>query len=115
MIRLLTALLLVPALAQTAAAQPSPPASTMLDAARAFLATLAPAQKSKAVLPFNSEERFHWFYTPVSRKGIPLKELNTLQQQAALALLRAGLSAKGYTKVELIRNVGEVLRGLDGP
>jgi len=115
MIRLLLALVLVPALAQTAAAQTSPPASTMLDAARAFLATLAPAQKSKAVLPFNSEERFHWFYTPVSRKGIPLKELNTLQQQAALALLRAGLSEKGYTKVELIRKLEEVLRGLDGP
>src|SRR6266849_2406171 len=115
MIRLLLALVLVPALAQTAAAQTSPPASTMLDAARAFLTTLAPAQKSKAVLPFNSEERFHWFYTPVSRKGIPLKELNTLQQQAALALLRAGLSEKGYAKVELIRKLEEVLRRLDGP
>jgi len=38
-----------------------------------------------------------------------------LQQQAALALLRAGLSEKGYTKVELIRKLEEVLRGLDGP
>src|SRR5580765_2186544 len=114
MIRLLLALVLVPALAQTAAAQAAPPASAMFDAARAFLATLAPAQKSKAVLPFNSDERFHWFYTPVSRKGIPLKELNDSQQQAALALLRAGLGEKGYTKAELIRKLEEVLHELEG-
>jgi hypothetical protein len=114
MIRLLLALVLVPALVQTAAAQASPPASAMFDAARAFLATLAPAQKSKAVLPFNSDERFHWFYTPVSRKGIPLKELNDSQQQAALALLRAGLGEKGYTKAELIRKLEEVLHELEG-
>src|SRR5713226_9486364 len=113
MIRLLLALVLVPALAQTAAVQTSPPPSTMLNAARAFLATLAPAQKSKAVLPFNSEERFHWFYTPVSRKGIPLKELNTLQQQAGLALLRAGLSEQGYAKAQTIRKLEEVLRELE--
>jgi hypothetical protein len=113
MMRLLLALVLVPGLAEIGAAQTAPPASTMLDAARTFLATLDPAQKSKAVLPFNSEERFHWFYTPVSRKGIPLKELNASQQQTALALLRAGLSEKGYTKAEMIRKLEEVLRELE--
>ncbi len=113
--RILLALVLVPGLAQTGAAQTAPPASTstMLDAARRFLATLESAQKTKVVLPFNSEERFRWFYTPVSRKGIPLKELNASQQQAALALLRAGLSEKGYTKAETIRKLEAVLRELE--
>jgi len=37
-----------------------------------------------------------------------------LQQQAALALLRAGLSEKGYTKAEMIRKLEEVLRELEG-
>jgi len=83
--RLWLALVLVLGLAETGVAQTAPPTSTMRDAARKFLATLDPAQKSKATLPFNSEERFHWFYTPVSRKGVPLKELNASQQQAALA------------------------------
>jgi hypothetical protein len=113
-IRLLLALVLVPGLAETGAAQTAPSASTMLDAARTFLATLGRAQKSKGVLSFNSKERFHWFYTPVSRKGIPLKELNASQRQAALALLRAGLSEKGYTKAEMIRKLEEVLRELEG-
>jgi len=70
---LLPALLFVEGLAEAGARQTAASGSTMLEAARTFLATLDPAQNSKAVLPFNSEERFHWFYTPVSRKGIPLK------------------------------------------
>ena len=113
MMRLLLALLLLPGLAERGVAQTAPPAPTMLDAARTFLADLNPAQKSKAVLPFNSEERFRWFYTPVSRKGIPLKELSASQKLAGLALLRAGLSEKGYTKAEMIRKLEEVLRELE--
>jgi len=109
MMRLWLALILVPGLAAPGATLTAPPASTMLDAARVFLATLDTAQKAKAVFPFNSEERFRWFYTPVSRKGIPLKELSVSQQQAAQALLRAGLSEKGYSKAEIIRQLEAVL------
>jgi hypothetical protein len=111
---LLVAPLFVPGLAETGPRQTVAPDSTMLEAARSFLATLDPAQKSKAVLPFNSEERFHWFYTPVSRKGIPLKELKASQRESALALLRAGLSQKGYTKAEMIRKLEGVLREIEG-
>jgi hypothetical protein len=49
----------------------------------------------------------------VSRKGIPLKELNALQRQAGLALLRAGLSEQGYAKAQAIRKLEEVLRELE--
>ncbi|PYX30306.1 MAG: hypothetical protein DMG80_12775 [Acidobacteria bacterium] len=97
----------------TSLASAAQTASAMLDATRAFLATLDAAQKSKAVLPFNSEERFRWFYTPVSRKGLPLKEMNPAQQRAALALLHAGLSEKGYSKAETIRKLEDVLRELE--
>jgi len=122
MMRLLLALTLLQGFAATIAAQnaqnsqaaqSAPSVSTMLDAAHAFLATLDPAQKSKALFPFNSEERFRWFYTPVSRNGIPLKELNRAQRKAALALLRAGLSEQGYTKAETIRKLEDVLRELE--
>jgi hypothetical protein len=113
MMRLLLTLILLPGLVETVAAQTPPVTSAMLDTGRAFLATLDPAQKSETVFPFNSEERFRWFYTPVSRKGIPLKELNATQQKAALALLHAGLSEKGYTKAETIRKLEEVLLELE--
>jgi hypothetical protein len=111
---LLLALLFVRGLAETGDQQTTVSGSAMLEAARTFLATLDPALRSKAVLPFNSEERFRWFYTPVSRKGIPLKELKASQREAALALLRAGLSEKGYSKAETIRKLEDVLRELEG-
>jgi hypothetical protein len=95
------------------AAPQEQPARSMREAARAFLATLDASQKSKAMLPFNSEERFHWFYTPVARKGIPLKDLAPNQRAAALALLHAGLSEKGYSKAETIRKLEEVLREME--
>src|SRR5215468_3937216 len=110
---LLLTLMLLPGLAEMGFAQTATRTPTMLDAARMFLADLSPEQKSKAVLPFNSGERFHWFYTPVSRKGIPLKELSASQKLAGLALLRAGLSEKGYTKAEMIRKLESVLRDLE--
>lgn len=99
--------------AQSGAAQTVLPATTVLEAADAFLATLAPAQRARAVVAFNSEERFHWFYTPVSRKGISLKELNPSQREAGLALLRAGLSEQGFDKTQTIRKLEEVLRELE--
>src|ERR1700721_1397503 len=94
MMRLLLALTLLQGFAATTVAQnaqtvqDAPSASTMFDAGRAFLATLDPAQKSKAVFPFNSDERFRWFYTPVSRKGIPLKELTARRKRRARGRLR---------------------------
>src|SRR5262249_10969356 len=108
---ILSSIVLAAAIAVTA--QAAPPAAGMLDSARAFLAALSPEQRARAVYPFNSEERFRWFYTPVSRKGLPLKEMNDAQRKAALALLHAGLSEKGYSKAETIRRLEDVLHELE--
>src|SRR5262249_8507405 len=89
------------------------PGPTMVAAAQAFLATLDRAQRTQAVLPFNSDERFRWFYTPVARKGVPLKALSPPQRAAALNVLRAGLSEKGYSKAEDIRQRENVLREIE--
>jgi hypothetical protein len=94
-------------------AQRRRPAAAMADAAKAFLATLDAAQKAKATFPFNAEERLNWHFIPKERKGLPLKEMNPTQKKAALELLRAGLSEKGYTKAETIRRLDEVLRELE--
>jgi len=113
MLRSLLWLLLMCGASVVAPAQAGAPQPAMLRAARAFLETLHPAQKSQAMFPFNSEERFRWFYTPVSRQGISLKEMTGPQKQAALNLLRAGLSEKGYGKAETIRRLEDVLRELE--
>ena len=91
-------------------AQPDP---NMVSSARAFLATLTPEQKAQASYPFNSEERFHWFYTPVSRKGISLKAMSSAQRKAAMDLLHVGLSEKGFTKAETIRQLENVLQEVE--
>src|SRR5215470_371335 len=110
--RLLLALVVLLGPSEAGAAQTATPTS-MLQASRAFLAMLDAAQRARTVFPFNSDERFRWFYTPVSRKGIPLKELNASQQKAAVALLHAGLSEKGYTKAETIRKLEDVLSEIE--
>jgi Protein of unknown function (DUF3500). len=85
----------------------------MLEAANRFVSTLDARQKAKALMPFDSEERFNWFYTPVPRKGLTFNEMTEPQRKAALDLLRAGLSAKGFNKAETIRQLENVLKELE--
>jgi hypothetical protein len=90
-----------------------PPADTMATAARAFLDALTPEQKQKAQMPLASDERFNWFYTPVPRKGLTLKEMTPAQRTAAMNLLRVGLSEKGYSKAETIRSLEDILAEIE--
>ena len=85
----------------------------MAAAAQTFLGTLDAAQKAKAQLPFDSEERFNWFYIPKDRVGLPLKQMTPPQRDATMALLHAGLSEKGYTKAEAIRALEPVLAEIE--
>lgn len=84
--------------------------SIMADSANAFLASLTEEQKAKAIIPLNDAERMNWFYTPVPRKGLPLKEMTAPQKHLAQALLAAGLSQRGYIKATSIMSLEDVLR-----
>jgi hypothetical protein len=91
------------------------PARQMADAAKALWDALDPAQRTKASIAFDDPERQNWAYVPKSRKGLPWKELSAPQQQLATAMLRSGLSERGYEKVDQIINVLEpILRDLEG-
>jgi hypothetical protein len=90
------------------------PESAMAEAANALLATFEGQQRQKIQWPFDSEERFNWHFVPRERRGISLKEMNDRQRKAAVALLKSGLSEKGYTKVETIRSLENVLRAIEG-
>lgn len=111
---LIVAVLLVLISAVPGTAPPPAPPAAMVTAARAFLDSLTPELKTKAQFPFDAEERANWFYTPVPRKGLPLKEMSEAQRRAAMNLLRSGLSEKGYTKAETIRALEDVLIELGG-
>lgn len=108
-------LLLMPALAavaQVVAAVTPPP--EMVGAARVFLDSLSAEERKRAQFPFDSEERFNWFFTPVDRRGLPLKELSETQRAAAMSLLRTGLSEQGYRQAETIRALEDVLVEMGG-
>src|SRR5688572_31097064 len=96
-----------------AVAQQSRPEQAMSSAARALLASLTPDQQALIRWPFDSEERFNWHFVPRARQGLSLKAMNESQRKAAMDLLRAGLGARGYTKVETIRSLEIVLRAAE--
>jgi hypothetical protein len=94
--------------------QPARPEIAMKEAAGRLLDTLDAAQRETIRWPFESEQRLDWHFVPRERKGLSLKAMNESQRAAAFDLLRAGLSASGFTKAETIRSLENVLRALGG-
>ena len=89
-------------------------AASMTEAAQAFLDALTPEQHAAATFPFDGEDRFDWHFIPRERKGVALKTMTEEQQDAALGLVRASLSAEGYDKAERIRQLEQVLFEREG-
>jgi hypothetical protein len=86
----------------------------MTGAAKAFLDSLWDEQRAKATFKIDDDELSHWFYTPVPRKGLPLREMGSGQRQLAMALLSAGLSQNGFAKSTTIMSLDEVLLATQG-
>jgi hypothetical protein len=89
------------------------PAEEMRDAANALLATLNDEQKTKAIFPLNDAERENWNFVPLARSGLPFKQMTPAQHDLALALLRTGLSQRGFARAEAIISMENVLKELE--
>jgi hypothetical protein len=89
-------------------------AEEMAAAANRFLGSLDDAQKAKATFDFKNEERFNWHFIPKERKGLTLKEMTAAQRPLAHALLRTGLSVRGYNKATNIMSLEPILFELEG-
>lgn len=96
-----------------ASTPPSAAAGAMESAATAFLDGLSPEQRSQATFPFDADQRFEFRYTPRARTGIVLKTLNPDQRQRAHALVKTGLSLRGYTAATTIIDLENVLREIE--
>ena len=83
-------------------------------AASDWLAVLDAGQRGDAIFAFDDDERFDWHYTPRSRDGVALRDMTAMQKNAALALLRSTLSAKGAMKAEAIMALEAVLAEVEG-
>lgn len=88
-------------------------ALTMARAQTAFLNSLNPEQRAKAVFNLDDEQRFDWHFIPRPRKGIPFKELDPAQRLLGNALLASGLSQQGFMKAATIMSLDAVLREME--
>jgi hypothetical protein len=99
----------------------APTGNKMAAAANSLLNILTADQRQKATYAFDSKHRLAWFFTPQqdperkpTRVGVRLEELGGGQKTAALALLKTGLSAKGYEQATTIMSLEGILADLEG-
>ena len=90
----------------------------IVGAANQFLSTLDETQRRNVLFAFDDDkQRVRWSNLPttnVPRAGLSLGELSTSQRAAALALLSATLSRRGFEKVQQIMDGDEMLKKSEG-
>ena len=77
-------------------------ATQIAEACTAFLQTLSEEQKAKATYSYEDGERLFWYYPPLNRHGLALRDMNGDQRKLALAILASGLTEKSYQQAQLI-------------
>jgi len=107
---LLAAVLVAGTAIVRAAAAPS----GMVPAATAWIESLVPEQRARALRPVDDQRRTDWHFIPkFERKGLSLRDMNPAQQKLAMALLRSAVSQSGYDKSAAIMQLDEILRILE--
>jgi hypothetical protein len=101
------------ALAAIPAGGQEPPGTRMRVAAQALIASVDSQRRAKLVLPFASEDRTDWHYTPRSRVGMSFADLDAKQRDSVHRLLKTALSAVGHRKVVNIIELELVLREIE--
>jgi len=89
----------------------------MADAANGFLAALPAEQRTRASFAFDAPQRFRFHFVPTEtfpRQGLTIREMGPAARQAAHALLRAGLSQRGYMTATQVMETEGILSGLEG-
>ncbi len=90
------------------------PGEEMASAAAAWLGSLGPELRGRAVFPLQHAERENWHFVPRARLGIPLKDMTAGQRRLARALVAAGLSERGLLTTDAIIALEDVLRIMEG-
>ncbi len=75
--------------------------SKMADAADAMLAALGPKSEA-AAFAFADPVRLDWHYTPRTRQGVAIRDMNETQRDALRNLMRTALSSPGILKARAI-------------
>jgi hypothetical protein len=84
-------------------------------AAQAFLAALTPEQRSRTLFKADDVEWRKWANQDIYlRQGVSFLEMTNAQREKAFDLVRAGLSAKGFTQTRDIMRLNHTLGELNG-
>lgn len=91
----------------------------MVAAANEFLGALGPEQRARAVFALdNTTERTRFNFVPTeafARNGLVLREMSGPQRDLAHALLKSGLSDRGYFTYTQIMALEDILKVLEQP
>jgi hypothetical protein len=83
-------------------------------AAARFIESLSSSQRSEALFPFDSDERYNFHFIPRNRKGIAIGALDRKQKEAAVNLMRSCLSGQTVQKITDIMSLEYLLRKIEG-
>ena len=101
----------------TAPAQPS--VESMTNAAQAFVDSLTAAQRERTTYEYMDAERIFWYYPPINRHGLPLRDMTPAQRELAYTLMRTGLTERSYGQaveiIDLELILGEIERQVGRP
>jgi hypothetical protein len=98
----------------TASAQTADAAQRIAEAANRFLASLDTAQRLRALIAFEADNRIDWHYIPRNRSGLSLGEMQPAQAAAARALFATVLNDEGLRLLDGVRLLEGVLREQQG-
>jgi len=87
--------------------------SEITAAVRSWLDGLEERQRSAATLPFETQERFVWAYTPGTREGLAIRDMDRAQRGLANQILAAALSSRTAAEVGAIMALESVLGELE--
>ncbi len=85
----------------------------MAEAASNWLASLDAQQKAKATYPFLDGERIFWYFAPLNRHGLPLRDMDMVQRGLAMEIVDAMLDEDAARKVRDIIDLEPILGAIE--
>ena len=84
-------------------------AANMRNACTALTDTFTEGQSDKASYPYMDAERVYWYYAPINRHGLPLRDMSESQQHLTYQLMKTGLSDEGNQRAAQIIDHEKIL------
>ncbi|MEC9277764.1 MAG: DUF3500 domain-containing protein, partial [Chloroflexota bacterium] len=85
----------------------------MNEAGKKFLNSLSSNQKEKACFQYLDGERIFWYYPPMNRHGLALRDMDGSQRELAFDLMSTGLTDTSYQQARKIIALESVLGPLE--